>query len=221
MFVITSAVSIAHAQTSFGIKAGVNFSNITEKVENGDKVNTQNLPGLFIGLSAETALGHNFYIQPTLLYARKGFKQQSGGFYGSATNFQVKADYIELPVNFMYKPKLGIGNLVIGTGPYIAYGTGGNWKSDTDILLGDISMKGEGKVAFRNDGAVRNDSEYNFGRPIDYGFNAILGYEFQERLSLQLTRMFGIANLVPHLNGYQPEGSLRNKGFGISLGYKF
>jgi hypothetical protein len=220
LIVFVSAFSIANAQTKFGIRAGMSFSNVTDKAENGDKAGTQSLPGLLIGFTADVHLTSDFYIQPALQYARKGFKQTSGGFYGSATNFRVRADYIELPVNFLYKPKVGMGRLLLGVGPYIAYGTGGNWKSDTDILLGDISMKGEGSVAFRNDGSVRNDSEYTYGRPFDYGFNATLGYEFRERLSLQFTGMIGIANLVPHFNGYQPGGSLRNKGLGISIGYK-
>lgn len=211
---------VAQAQTKVGIVAGINFSNISEKASNGDKANTQTMPGLLIGLTADVNLVGDFYIQPGLLYARKGFKQESGGFYGSANNLQVKADYIELPVNLLYKPKLGMGHLLLSAGPYIAYGTGGNWKSDTDIQLGDIRIKGEGSVAFRNDGSVRNDSEYTYGRTLDYGFNATLGYEFREHLTLQLTGMVGIANLMPHFNGYQPGGSLRNRGMGISIGYK-
>ncbi|MGY4539473.1 hypothetical protein ACVW0P_003907 [Mucilaginibacter sp. UYNi724] len=220
LIVFVSAFSIANAQTKFGIKAGMSLSNVTDKAENGDKASTQSLPGLLIGLSADVPLAGNFYIQPALLYTRKGFKQESGGFYGSATNFKVRADYIDLPVTFLYKPKLGMGRLLLGAGPYIAYGTGGSWKSDTDILIGDVRENGEGRVEFRNDGTVRNESEYTYGRPIDYGVNATIGYEIRERLSLQLTRMFGIANLVPPFNGYQPGGSLRNKGLGISIGYK-
>lgn len=219
LIVLASAFSIANAQTKFGIKAGVNFSNVIEKAENGDQSDTQSLPGFHLGLTAEIALAGDFYIQPALLYARKGFKQESEGFGGSTTNLKVKANYLELPVNFLYKPKLGMGRLLLGAGPYIAYGTGGNWKSDTDILIGDIREKGEGSVVFRNDGSVRNDSEYTYGRPFDYGFNVMLGYEFQERLSLQVTGMAGIANLVSHFNGYQPGGSLRNTGLGISIGY--
>lgn len=221
LIVLLSSFSIAKAQTKFGIKAGLSFSNVTDKAENGDKASTQSLPGLHMGLTADVSLAGEFYIQPALLYVRKGFKQENGGFFGSATNFEVKADYIELPVNILYKPKMGSGRLLLSAGPYIAYGAGGKWKSDTDILLGDISMKGEGSVAFRNDGSVRNDSEYTYGKPLDYGLNAALGYEFQERFVVQLTGSVGIANLVPHFNGYHPGGSLRNKGFGISLGYKF
>ncbi|MBB6498623.1 porin family protein [Pedobacter cryoconitis] len=221
LVILISASNITNAQTRFGIQAGVSFSNVKEKMENGSKANTQSLPGLLIGLTADVPLTDDFYIQPALLYNRKGFKQESGGFYGSATNFKVKADYIELPVNFLYKPKMGMGNLILGVGPYIGYGTGGKWKSDSEILLGDIRIKGEGSVAFRNDGSFRNDSEYTYGKPFDYGFNATLGYEFRNSLTLQITGTAGLANLVPRFNDYQPDGSLRNKGFGIAIGYKF
>jgi len=220
LIVLFSTCGIANAQTKFGITAGVSFSNVTEKAENGGKAGTQSLPGLRVGLTADIRLAGDFYAQPALLYARKGFKQESGGFYGSATNFQVRADYVELPVTFLYKPKMGMGRLLLGAGPYIAYGAGGSWESDTDIMIGDIMMKGNGNVVFRNDASVRNDSEYTFGKPLDYGFNATLGYAFLEHLSVQLTGMIGLADLVPHFNGYQPGGSLRNKGLGISVGYK-
>ncbi|HMI04656.1 MAG TPA: porin family protein [Pedobacter sp.] len=219
LIVLIFTFNIANAQTKFGIRSGLNISNVTDKSENGDKQNTKSLSGLLIGLTADVHLADNFYIQPALQYARKGFKQERGGF-GSATNLRVKADYLELPVNFLYKPKLGMGRLLLGAGPYVAYGTGGSWKSDTDIIIGDIVSKGNGNVAFRNDASVRNDSEYNYGRPFDYGFNATVGYEFRECLSLQITGTAGIANLVPHFNGYQPGGSLRNRGLGISIGYK-
>ncbi len=217
---IVSTFSIANAQTKFAIKAGMGFSNVTDKAENGNKASTQSLPGLLIGLTADVPLAGDFYMQPALQYARKGFKQSTGGFYGSATNFKVRADYIELPVTFLYKPKMGMRRLLLGAGPYIAYGTGGSWKSDTDITIGDIVSEGHGSMTFRNDASVRNDSEYNYGRPFDYGLNATLGYEFRECLSLQITGMTGTANLVPHFNGYQSGGSLRNKGLGISIGYK-
>ncbi len=37
LIVLVSAFSTANAQTKFGIKAGMSFSNITDKAENGDK----------------------------------------------------------------------------------------------------------------------------------------------------------------------------------------
>lgn len=43
-FILTAAFNIANAQTKVGIKAGVNFSNVVMKDENGSKQNTQSTP---------------------------------------------------------------------------------------------------------------------------------------------------------------------------------
>ncbi|RZJ91782.1 MAG: PorT family protein [Chryseobacterium sp.] len=214
------ASKISGAQTSFGVRAGIGFFDVKDKAENGTGASTKPLHGLVIGISAESRLVGDFFIQPTIVYARKGFRQESGGFYGSAKNFRVSADYMELPVNLLYRPKVAAGRLILGAGPYVGYGFGGKWKSDEDILLGDVRIKGEGRLAFRNDGSVRNDSEYIYGRPFDYGLNATVGYVFLERLSLQAIGTFGLANLVPRFGDYQPGGSLKNKGYGISVGYR-
>ena len=40
--------------------------------------------------------------------------------------------YIEIPVNLLYKPVVGNGKLLLGFGPYIAYGIGGKYKTDGD-----------------------------------------------------------------------------------------
>lgn len=221
LLTLIATFSIAKSQTKVGIKAGVNFSNMMIINENGNKENTQSTPGILLGLTSDISIIGDFYIQPAILYSSKGFKQETGGFYGSATNFEVKAEYIEVPINMLYKPRLNGGHLLLGAGPYISYGTGGNWKSDTDILIGDIRIKGEGNVAFRNDGSIRNDAEYTYGRPLDYGLNATLGYEYPKRLSLQFNAQVGLANLEPKFGGTESKGKLKNTGFGISLGYKF
>lgn len=218
---LTTASNIIYAQTKVGIKAGVNFSNMMITNENGNKENTQSTPGFLLGLTADIPVTGDLYIQPAILYSSKGFKQETGGFYGSATNFEVKASYIEVPLNMLYKPRLGAGHLLVGAGPFMAYGTGGNWSSDTDILIGDIRIKGEGNVAFRNDGSIRNDAEYTYGRPLDYGANFLAGYEFFGQLSIQFNAQVGINDLKPEVDGVKREGKLKNKGFGISLGYKF
>ncbi|MGF7036886.1 porin family protein [Mucilaginibacter lappiensis] len=136
--VLITAANRVNAQTKVGIKAGVNFSNVTMKDENGNQINTQSVPGILLGLTVDIPVSGNFYIQPAAQYSRKGYKQETGGFYGSASNFKVNASYIELPVSLLYKPRLGGGNLLLGAGPYIGYGTGGNWKSDSDAAIGDI-----------------------------------------------------------------------------------
>ena len=218
---LTGAINMANAQTKVGIKAGVNFSNVMMNDENGNKTSTQSMPGILLGFTVDIPITGDFYIQPALQYSRKGYQQETGGFYGSATNFKVDVSYIEVPVNLLYKPHLGAGNLLLGAGPYIGYGTGGKWKSDTDAAIGDMIIGNKGDVIFRNDAMDGGDlNSYSYGKPLDYGLNFLAGYEFFGRLSIQLGVQLGLANLEPEIEGIKREGKLKNAGFGISLGYK-
>jgi hypothetical protein len=222
LFLLIAAINTANAQTKVGVKAGMNFSSVMMKDENGNKINTQSVPGILLGLTVDIPITGDFYIQPAAQYSRKGYKQETGGFYGSASNFKVSASYIEVPVNLLYKPHLGSGNLLLGAGPYIAYGTGGNWKSDNDAAIGDIVVGKKGDVIFKNDAMDGGDiNSYIYGKPLDYGLNFLAGYEFFNKLSVQFGAQLGLANLQPHIDGVTREGKLKNSGFGISLGYKF
>ncbi|GAA3974876.1 PorT family protein [Mucilaginibacter dorajii] len=219
---LITAVNMANAQTRVGIKAGVNFSNVLMNDENGNKINTQSVPGILLALTVDIPITGNFYIQPAAQYARKGYKQATGGFYGSATNFKVNASYIEVPVNLLFKPHLGTGNLLLGAGPYMGYGTGGNWKSDNDAAIGDMNVGKKGNIIFKNNAMDGGDlNSYLYGKPLDYGLNFLAGYEFFSKLSVQLGAQLGLANLQPQTDGATTNGKLKNSGFGISLGYKF
>lgn len=222
LFVLINTINLASAQTKIGITAGLNFSKMRIEDENGNTENTQAIPGIVIGLTVDIPVINDFFVQPAILYARKGFKQETGGFYGSTDNFKVKADYLEVPVNVLYKPQLGSGHLLLGAGPYIGYGTGGKWKSDDDAVFDDMVIGNKGDVIFRNDASEGGDmASYTYGRPFDYGANFLLGYEFLNHLSLQFNARVGLANLQPEFGGFQPEGKLKNSSLGISLGYKF
>jgi hypothetical protein len=59
---------------SFGLRAGVNFQNITGRDENDDKLKNDMLTGFNIGINAEIPVGIDFYFQPGLLYTIKGAK---------------------------------------------------------------------------------------------------------------------------------------------------
>lgn len=221
LLILIASLNIANAQTKVGIKAGVNFSNVIMKDANGKKANTQSMPGILLGLTVDIPVIGDFYIQPAVQYSKKGYQQETGGFYNTATNFKVNASYIEVPLNILYKPRLGPGKLLVGAGPYIGYGTGGHWKSDKDAAVGDIVVGNKGDVIFRNDPLDGGDiNSYTYGKPLDYGLNFLAGYEFFTRLSVQLGVQLGLANLEPHVEGSTSDGKLKNSGFGIAVGYK-
>jgi hypothetical protein len=213
--------NITHAQTDFGILAGMSYLDVMMKDENGDKISTKSIPGFRIGLMVDIPVATNFSFQPAALYCRKGFKQTDNWFSGSDNDFEVTVSYIEVPLIFMFKPRLGIGKLLIGTGPYAGYGTGGKWKSENNVLIGDIMIDNKGDVIFKNDVMDGEFGNYLYGKPWDFGVNLLAGYEFFGKLSLEFNTQLGINDLKPEVDGVRRDGRLRNNGYNISVGYKF
>lgn len=219
LFLITT-FSIASAQTKIGIRTGVNFSNAIMKMENGDKGETESIPGFHLGLTVDIPVAGDFYVQPAALYSAKGFKQKGKGF-GYSDDFKADVSYLEVPINLLYKPKLAGGNLILGAGGYLGYGTGGKWKSASGVLIGDIQIGDSGDIIFQNDASKGEFGTYLYGKPLDYGANFLVGYELFSQYSIQFNGQGGLANLQTEFNGIKGRGKIKNQGFGISLGYKF
>lgn len=219
-FLLFAAPSITHAQTKVGIRAGMNFSNVLMKGEAGNRNSTESIPGFHIGLTVDIPLVANFYLQPAALYSGKGFKQTDSWFAGSGNDLKVNVSYIEIPLNLIYKPRLGSGKVLVGAGPYAAYGTGGRWKSETDVLVGDIRIDNRGDAIFKKDAMDGEFGSYLYGKPWDFGANFLVGYEFHNKISLQLNAQLGIKDLQPEVGGVERGGRLKNKSCGISVGYK-
>ena len=82
----------AQSNSRFGIKGGVNVSNLYTKEV--DSKNT--IVGANVGLFLKLALNDNISIQPELLYSMKGAELTYSGFVTGTSKFAL--DYIELPV---------------------------------------------------------------------------------------------------------------------------
>ncbi|WP_460684785.1 porin family protein [Niabella aquatica] len=204
------------AQVQIGVRAGVNFSNLTGKYQNGEKIeNNKLIPGFHAGVTFDIPVAGGFSVQPGLLFSTKGAQYKDEDDYYKTVPY-----YAEIPVNFLYKPGSGNGRLLLGMGPYIAYGLEGKWKKRYD---GKSEI---GKLKFKDDISdddwerLKDDEDY-YGKPLDCGGNLLAGYEFWNNLSIQLNAQFGIANITSKDNGQQTNGNIKNVGFGISLGYKF
>ena len=102
-------------------RAGVNFQNLNGKDEDGDKLDNKLKTGFNAGVNAEIPVGIDFYVQPGLLFSTKGSK-----FDDANGEIKRNISYIEIPVNFLYKPELGDGRMLLGFGPYAAFAVGGN-----------------------------------------------------------------------------------------------
>jgi hypothetical protein len=201
--------------TSFGLRAGVNFQNINGKDENGDKLENDILTGFHAGINAEFPVGVDFYFQPGLLYTIKGAKSEDV-ILGQTINGKVKISYVELPLNFLYKPMLGKGHLILGFGPYVALGVGGK-----------ATYEGSGSsqsadIKFKNKVMSSDPDNVVYLRPLDAGANFLVGYEFGSRVSFQLNTQLGLTKINSEYEGASNDKtSAKNTGFGFSLGFRF
>lgn len=191
--------------TTFGIRAGVNFQNINGKDVNGNKLKNTVTTGLNVGANAEIPVGVDTYIQPGVLFSTKGAKWD-------VSNDKVHLSYIEVPVNFLYKPLLGTGHMLLGFGPYAAYGIGGKVKGDNGT---------DTKIEFKKE-VNTADAAKPYFKPFDAGANFLVGYEMANNLSLQLNAQLGLVNINPEYQGISNDKrSWKNTGFGVSVGYRF
>jgi len=196
---------------SFGLRGGVNFQNINGKDNSGDKLKLDMLMGFNAGVVVQIPVAPEFYFQSGLLYTTKGAK--SDNFQGSNISVKLTPSYIELPLNLLYKPLLGTGHLLLGFGPYVAYGLGGKAKIGSD----------ESKIEYTNE----YSSLLPYGQYLkrfDFGGNLFFGYELSNGISLQLNTQIGMAKInADNTNPLYPNSktSFKNTGFGLSLGYMF
>lgn len=200
--------------TSFGLRGGVNFQNINGKDMNGDKLTLDMVPRFNVGAVVDVPVAPDFYFETGLLYTTKGAKSKDN-FLGMNMSAEYNLSYLELPLNLLYKPLLGKGHLLLGFGPYVAYGLGGNSK----YVINNVSS--EQKIVYSNEFASVNLYDQEFEH-LDYGGNLFFGYQMSNGISLQLNTQLGMAKINAKNTTYpNSETSFKNTGFGLSLGYNF
>ncbi len=209
-----TAIGQQKAGASFGFRAGVNFQNINGKDENGDKLSNKLVPRFHIGANVELPVATDFYVQPGLLFSTKGAKAAES-IGGQMLNEKINLSYLEVPVNFLYKPTLGKGKLLMGFGPYIAFGLGGKVKSE------GLGQTNNTAVKFKSNVSASDPADKAYFKAIDAGANLLFGYELSNRLSAQLNAQLGLTRINPSYEGASNDkSSWKNTGFGLSLGYR-
>jgi opacity protein-like surface antigen len=174
----------------------VNFFNQTIKAD-GEKFDDAKIKtGFQIGVDYEIGIAPDFYFAPGLQFSTKGTKSE-------VDNLETKKslNYLEVPLNLVYKPVLGTGNLIVNFGPYLGYGIGGKYKddiADTDIEFG-------------------SDDTDDY-KPFDMGANIGFGYQLGMGLSFKLNAQLGLINIKPEGDS---DNLIKNNGFAFSVGYRF
>lgn len=215
LIILALSVTFASAQespkTSFAIIGGLNLQNMTGKAYNGDKLNNDMLLGYHVGFNAQIPIAQKFYFQPGLLYSIKGSKTKS-----DLSNSTTSINYLEMPLNVVYKSACSNGFFMVGFGPYVAYGIGGKVKT-----TGDAATV-ESKIEFKNTIELTDPLDVPYYKALDAGANAFVGYEMVNGIFCQLNMQLGLLEINSEYSDYPDDKtSVKNTGFGLSTGYRF
>jgi len=197
-FSTSLAIAQERSNVSFGILGGVNFQNLNGELPTGDKLENDMLLGYHAGVNVQIPIASQFYLQPGLMYSIKGAKATYTALGNKFTD-EIKINYVEMPLNLVYKAALGRGFFMLGFGPYVAYAISGK------------------QVVEGNDVTFERGVNY---KEFDAGANIFAGFEMGSGLFLQLDTQFGMLNIIPD-GSSDDQATAKNTGFGLSLGYRF
>ena len=205
---IAMAQSTDKGKISFAILGGVNFQNLNGKDAAGDRLKNGLIIGYHAGVNIQIPVVPQFFFQPGLLYSLKGAKITEG-----SESYKDKISYIELPLNFVYKALLGKGYFLLGFGPYIGYAIGGKTipesGSATEIEFNKVVETGDPETV-------------KYYKRFDAGGNIFAGYELASGIFLQLNTQLGMLKINPEDKRISDDkSSVKNTGFGLSIGYRF
>ncbi len=187
-----STISLtSNAQLPIALVAGVNMANATQKMA-GSSISSSSITGFHIGLMTELSFGEKLSLMPGLIYSIKGSKV-------SDFNVTAKINYLEIPINVAYK--LPVNGLFVYAGPYLGYALSGT----TEVSGSSTSM------------TFGNDSSNN-AKKMDVGLNIGVGYNLPMHLFVRAQYGMGLSNLQPKGDA---DNMIKNKVFGISVGYYF
>lgn len=187
----TVSINAQYNPITFGVKAGMNISNV-----NGDVSGTDAKIGFNAGVTLDYGFTSNIYLLTGLELTTKGFKVDDAD---ASANLM----YLQLPVHVGYKLPVTDGtNIVFRAGPYVAYGIAGK----TKVVDPDDGQKYK-ENSFGDKGAFKR---------FDFGLGFGVGAEFG-KINAGVGCDFGLLNIADTSGG----GKIRNMNVSISVGYKF
>ena len=205
--IIISAES--HAQI-FGVKAGLNLSNMLVKDDDGTYSDDYKLnPGFHAGVTAEFPVTELFSFDTGLLLSRKGFKidAESGSL---SIKSSLSPLYLDIPLTGKASYNLGNAKVYGAFGPYLGVGIGGKIKMK-------ITYEGETEKDDENIEWGSDEDEDDDLKRLDYGITIGGGIEINS-VRVGLMYNYGLANI----SSYTDDGAtMSNRVLGISVGYRF
>jgi hypothetical protein len=200
LFIAAFAIlSSAHAQRPrIGITVGNTVSSYKFTVESISVASKPRI-GYTVGLLADIPVGRRLSLSPALNYVQKGGRLKSDG-----SKSVLITNYLELPLNIIYKIPASSGNFLVGAGASISAGVNGKdkWESQGE--------SGSDKVKFGSG----EDKDF---KTIETGINFMTGFVAGDGFIITANYNLGLTNALNHLEDYN--ASFRNRYFALRVGY--
>lgn len=202
--VLILAGASSFSQIKYGVKAGLNISNVAQNfADPSDEFKTKLKPGFQLGVVVNYELTESFSLISGLSYINKGASEDlEDGLQAGVTAegySRLALGYLEVPLNFVYK----INNFNIMAGPYVALGINGKEKWDyTFKLNGQVISESADEFSdykFKNtlgDTEMADNSAYL--KAIDAGLNFGVGYNINGMV-IDLNYSLGLTNMNPKI----------------------
>ncbi len=199
-----SIIPSAVLSQTFGIKGGLNLSNMKISDDNSSRRFKTN-PGFHIGPTAEIPISEILSFETGLILSSKGFKS-SFNLMGYESKSSFNPLYLDIPLTAKASHTLNDIRIYGLLGPYIGFGVGGKGKEK--ITVDGETEKSSEKINWGS------DEEDDFRR-MDYGLVIGVGAEYQSFL-FTIAYNMGLANLTKD----NFEGAkTRNQAISFSVGY--
>ncbi|MCD7901539.1 MAG: PorT family protein [Bacteroides sp.] len=166
MLIMGISASAQDSSLSFGLKAGMNLSNMS-----GDFDDMDAKIGYNVGITVDYGFTENWYLLSGLELTAKGAKFDEGGY-----ELKFNPLFLQLPLHAAYKFPVGDNlKIVVNAGPYLAYGIGGKIKENDGGDKEDWDFFGSED----DGGCKRFDFGLGVGGGVEFGkFKVGIGYDF-------------------------------------------
>ncbi|MFB9863362.1 PorT family protein [Rufibacter immobilis] len=206
LLVAVVASYAAQAQTTFGIKGGLNYSNLSGDLKDESRFN--NKIGFNAGVYFNAPIvGDFFSIQPEILYSNKGYKYddvEKTNLLGVTERYEGTANfnYIDVPV----LARIKAGSLFFEAGPQVSYLLNVNDKTKYYVnnKLEDRGTEEKSKSGYSD---------------FEVGYAAGLGFATQSGISLGLRYNGAFTDLSDDSPARGDFKDARHSVFQLSLGF--
>lgn len=185
------ATANAQEYWKFGVKGGVNFTNMTS--DGFDDTNSRT--GFNIGLLAEIPAGDRFSVQPEVLYSTQG-TEATRTVAGNTYTGEYQLDYIQVPVLAKFYP---VDGFAIEVGPSFNF-------------LVDEKYDYSGTI-------LESETETEMASSFEFGGAAGISYKFNNGFFVDGRYVQGFTDAFD--SDSFDDDAIKNSGFQLGVGFEF